>query len=288
MVTPPRGDRVVLGAHSYGKTGVRVAKVERDGATHTLHDLTVRLWLEGDFSAAFLRGDNSTSLPTDTMRATAYHWAKDHPLGEAEPYVTAVLRRLLDVVPSATVAHAEVQVHGWERIVVDGQPHPHSFRGTAGVGTATVDLPRGGPARVTSGLTGLLLTKTTASAYAGFLTDDLTVLAETDDRVMSTSVEVHWDWTATPTSYASARVAAQAAMERVFATTHSEAVQQTLVALGEAVLDAVPEAGGVTLRLPNRHHVAVDLSRGGQRNDNEVFVVLDRPYGDIAATLHRA
>jgi urate oxidase len=44
--------------HSYGKDGVRLVKVVRDGDWHTVHDLTVRIWLEGDFSAAFLRGDN--------------------------------------------------------------------------------------------------------------------------------------------------------------------------------------------------------------------------------------
>lgn len=277
-----------LGAHSYGKTGVRLAKVEREGATHTFHDLTLRLWLEGDFSAAFLRGDNSTSLPTDTMRATAYHWAKDHPLGEVEVYAEAVLRRLLDVVPVATVAHAEVEVHGWERLVVDGQPHPHSFRATSGVGTATVALPRDAAALVTSGLMDLLITKTTASAYSGFLTDELTVLAETDDRILSTSVQVSWEWETPPPSYAAARAAARAALERAFATTHSDAVQQTLVLMGEAVLAAVPGVRSVSLRLPNRHHVAVDLSKAGQRNDNEVFVVLDRPHGDISATVHRS
>jgi hypothetical protein len=39
---------------------------------------------EGDFSAAYLEGDNSTSLPTDTMRSTAYVIAQDTPLDDIE------------------------------------------------------------------------------------------------------------------------------------------------------------------------------------------------------------
>jgi len=278
---------VRLAEHRYGKTGVRLAKVERDGARHTFHDLTLRLWLEGDFSAAFTRGDNATSLPTDTMRATAYALAADLPLTETETYLQAVLTRLLGVVPAATSAHGEAAVHSWERMVIDGAEHPHAFSAAVGDGTATVVLRRGTEAEVTSGLADLLVTKTTGSAYAGFLTDDLTVLPETDDRILSTSVDASWRWARPPASYAAARSTARRVVEAVFASRHSLAVQQTLYDTGEALLAALPEAASVTLRMPNRHHVPVDLAPFGRVNRNEVFVVQDRPYGVIEATVER-
>ena len=293
-----------LTEHRYGKTGVRLAKVERDGDHHVFHDLTLTLWLEGDFSAAYLRGDNSTSLPTDTMRASCYAVAADLPLGETETYLEAVLRRLLSVVPAATSAHGEARIHSWERITVESGSHPHAFRSVVGDGTAAVVVRRGAAptgvdpaevdaagvdaAEVSSGLVDLLVTKTTGSAYAGFLTDDMTVLAETDDRILSTSVDVGWRWGGgTPASYAGSRATARRVVETVFATHHSLAVQQTLYETGAALLGALPEATSVTLRMPNRHHVPVDLTPFGRANRNEVFVVLDRPFGVIEATVER-
>ena len=274
-------------SHSYGKDGVRLVKVVRNGAHHTVHDLTIRVWLEGDFSGAYLRGDNSTSIPTDTMRSTCYLVAQDTSLVDIEHYAEAVLARLLSVTPACTTANASVVEHSWTRLAPDGVDHPHAFRGAAGVATATVSLTRGEPALITSGIDELLLLKTTGSEYQGFLTDDYTVLKETDDRIMATSLAATWTWLEVPSSYAQARRQVQEAFEKVFANVYSKAVQQTLYDMAEAALAAVPAIGQVSLSLPNRHHIAVDFTPFGRSNDNEIFVVLDRPYGLIQGTVGR-
>lgn len=273
--------------HSYGKDGVRLVKVVRDGEVHTVHDLTVRIWLEGDFANAYLEGDNSTSLPTDSMRSTAYVVAQDTSLVDVERYAVAVLTRILDVVPACETANIEIVEHSWTRLAPGGSAHPHAFRGAAGVGTAKVSLTRGGSPVVESGLDELLLLKTTASEYQGFLTEDYTVLKPTDDRIMATSVAAAWTWRSEPSSYADSRRLVQDAFEQVFAEHYSKAVQQTLYEMAEAALAAVPEIGQVRLTLPNRHHVTVDLSPFGRTNANEIFVVLDRPYGLIQGTVGR-
>lgn len=277
-----------LGAHAYGKVGIRLAKVERAGDRHTFHDLTVQVRLEGDFAVAYTRGDNSTSLPTDTMRSTVYVLAADLPLTETERYLEALADRLLSVVPAATAAHTEAVVHGWDRLAVPGEPdgHPHSFRRGTADATAAVTAGRDGPADVRSGLSGLTLAKTTGSGFAGFRTDEFTVLAETDDRILATAVEAEWAWLRPPGSYAAARPVVQAAIETVFATQYSPSVQSTLYAAGEAVLAAVPEIATVTLRLPNRHHIPVDLTPFGRAGG--VYTVPDRPYGLIEGTVVRS
>ena len=43
----------------------------------------------------------------------------------------------------------------------------------------------------------------------------------------------------------------------------------------------------VRFSLPNKHHFLVDLEPFGLRNDNEVYVAADRPYGLIEATVLR-
>ena len=49
-------------------------------------------------------------------------------------------------------------------------------------------------------------------------------------------------------------------------------VQQTLYAMGEAALAACADATEITLTLPNRHHLLVDLAPFGLTNENEIFV----------------
>ena len=276
-----------LESHAYGKVGIRLAKVERSGDWHTFHDLTIQIRMRGDFAGAYTDGDNSTTIPTDTMRATAYALAADESLAETERYLERLGRRLLSVTPAANTVTARALVHAWERLRVHGAQHPHSFRESGPDATAEVQVDRDGPAAVTSGLAGLTLAKTTGSGFSGFLTDDLTVLAETDDRILATAIEAEWTWLRPPKSYVDVRGSTQRAIEEVFATQFSPAVQRTLYAAGEAVLSAVPEIAGVTLRMPNRHHVAVDLTPFGRANSNEVFTVPDRPYGLIEGTVTR-
>jgi urate oxidase len=72
-----------------------------------------------------------------------------------------------------------------------------------------------------------------------------------------------------------------------FATKHSLSLQQTLFAMGEAVLEAREEIAEVRLAMPNKHHFVVDLEPFGLNNENEVFFASDRPYGLIEGTVAR-
>src|SRR6476660_2662387 len=58
--------------NSYGKSRVRLMKVERHGDHHELQNLNIKIALEGDFDEVHTRGDNSNCLPTDTMKNTVY------------------------------------------------------------------------------------------------------------------------------------------------------------------------------------------------------------------------
>ena len=58
--------------------------------------------------------------------------------------------------------------------------------------------------------------------------------------------------------------------------------------MAEAALAASADATEVTLTLPNRHHLLVNLKPFGLDNPNDVFVATDEPYGLIEATVSRA
>ena len=64
-------------------------------------------------------------------------------------------------------------------------------------------------------------------------------------------------------------------------------MQHTLHAMGEAVLERVSEISTISLVMPNKHHLPIDLTRFGLENRNEIFVATDEPHGLIEATITR-
>ena len=67
------------------------------------------------------------------------------------------------------------------------------------------------------------------------------------------------------------------ALLRAFAEHDSESVQHTLYAMGQAVLDSVDVVASITLVMPNKHHLPVDLTPFGLENRNEIFVATEEP-----------
>ena len=74
---------------------------------------------------------------------------------------------------------------------------------------------------------------------------------------------------------------------RVFASTYSHSVQDSLYRMGEAALAAAPDVREITLRMPNVHYLPIDLSPFGQDASGEVFLPTDEPSGQIEVTLRR-
>ncbi|MET7305059.1 factor-independent urate hydroxylase [Embleya sp. NPDC005575] len=282
---------IVLGPNRYGKAEVRLVRVTRTTATeHELCDLDVSVSLSGDLADTHLRGDNAHVIPTDTMRAVVYAFAQDEPLPAMEAFGLRLARHFVDAYDPIDTARVRVLEYPWIRIPGTHGPHPHAWTRAAGSRYAGV---LHGPAgiEVCSGLADVTVLKSTGSEFHDFLTDRYTTLAPTRDRVLATSVQACWrhrrddegasrDWDA---SFGATRDT----LLRTFAETHSLSLQQTLYAMGEAVLTEREDLVEVRLELPNKHHVPVDLGPFGQHNAGEVYQVTDRPYGLIEGTVLR-
>jgi urate oxidase len=80
----------------------------------------------------------------------------------------------------------------------------------------------------------------------------------------------------------------RSALVETFAGHMSRSVQHTLYAMGEAALAVCAQITEITLTMPNRHHLLVDLKPFGLDNPNEVFVATDQPFGLIEATIRRS
>ncbi len=278
---------ITLGPNQYGKAETRLVTVRRDGETHHLTDLNVSIALRGDMTASHLTGDNGQVVPTDTQKNTVFAFARERPVGEIEDFALRLGRHFTSSFDQITSARVLIDQYAWERIDVDGQPHPHSFRRASDETRTTAVTVAGDQAWVVSGLTGLVVLKSTGSEFHGYPKDRYTTLPETSDRVLATAVTARWRYQRLDVDWTLAFDSVRAALLGAFATTHSLALQQTLYAMGEAVLAGHPEIAEVRLSLPNKHHFVVDLSAFGLDNPNEVFHAADRPYGLIEGTVLR-
>lgn len=266
-------------------------RIYRESPRHEIHDVNVSTALRGDFSAAHLTGDQSNVLPTDTQKQTAYSFAKEKGLVSIEAYGLELARHFVDDVAPVDAARIELEEYAWERVLVDGAEHDHTWvRKGQEVRTASVTVEGTGDARrtwITGGLKDLVILKSTGSEFHGFLEDEYTLLQPTTDRVMATSLVATWRFTTTEEDWNEVYAGVKAILVSRFAVVHSLALQQTLYEMGRAVLEAYDSIAEVRLSAPNKHHFAYDLSPFGVANDNEVFHADDRPYGLIQASVIR-
>lgn len=276
-----------LSDNAYGKSGIRLVRVERRTARHALRDWTVAVRFRGAYEAAYRDGDNRAVLPTDTMKNTVYAFAKERPFGEAEVFADALAAHFLATNAEPSSVTVEVVERPWDRLVASGGPHPHAFTPGAVRRHAVVERTRD-RAGTRAGISEMVLLKTTASGFSAFRRDRYTTLPETDDRILATAVEATWEYAAVPPGgYDAAWTAVRRALEEAFCDHFSRSVQETIWVLGNAALAACAAASWIHLRLPNLHHLPVDLSPFGLDGRGEVFVATSAPYGLIEGTIRR-
>lgn len=279
---------IELAENRYGKSRVRLMKVTRYAHGNDLREWNVQVLLKGDFDSAHVEGDNSKILPTDTMKNTVYSVARSSSATTMEEYARELVDFLLHRNPQVSSAEVTIESILWKRLIVDGKPHPDSFmRGSNEVQTTRVERAQNGPFTVDSGLNNLIILKTAKSAFAGYIKDSLTTLKETYDRLFGTALRAEWVYNTQALDYDAVRSTIRETMLTVFAAHDSKSVQQTLYAMAQAALEAVPQIDEIELTMPNKHCLLVDLSPFGQDNPNEIFVPTDEPHGTIEARVRR-
>ena len=279
---------VTIGENRYGKSRVRMIKVDRQGAQHRVFEWSVEVWLKGDFKDCFENGDNSAILPTDTMKNTVYSVGRDSKAQTMEGFAMELVRHFIDTQPQVDEAGAKITGTRWNPITAGGTVHGDAFvQSGSATDTTQVTLRRGGEASVASGVTNLVILKTAKSAFAGYLKDRLTTLKETGDRLLGTSATAEWKFATAHCDCAATRSRIVDSLLNAFARHDSLSVQQTLYAMGQAALAAAPEVSEIFLSMPNKHCNLVDLSAFGQDNPNCIFVPTDEPHGSIEAWVRR-
>ncbi len=272
----------------YGKAQVRLLRVHRQADRHEVREVRIRAMLEGDFTAAYATADNAQVIATDSMKNLVQVLALEHLRADNEPFAMAIAQTFLDRYAHVSQVEVELEETAWQRMDIDGQPHPHSFLpGDGSRPWCKATLTRASR-DIRSGIRNLRIMKTTESGFRDFWQDEYTTLPETADRILCTRMQAIWNHVETPASYPAVAAAVRSAVLRIFAATYSMSVQDSLYRMGEAVLAAVPEIGEISLAMPNIHYHPIDLAAFGQDATHQLFLPTDEPHGDIEATLRRA
>jgi urate oxidase len=262
--------------------------VVRTGPTHTLYEFAVQVTLSGDFEAVYTRGDNSPCIPTDTMKNTVYALSHAREFHSPEEFARILASHFVDQFSQVQWAEVSIAQTLWSRISAGGRPHEHAFaREDSAERTGRVRCRRGADTEVSGGLRGLEVIKTTRSGFEGFLVDPYTTLKGTPDRILATSIDATWSLPSVTVNYNRVFETARRVIPEAFATHDSRSVQQTLYAMGEALLSHAPEISSVSFSLPNRHRIPVDLAPFGMSNANEIFVATREPFGVITGSVAR-
>ena len=277
----------LLGANQYGKAEVRLVRVTRDTDRHEVEDLSVTSQLRGDFEAAHTVGDNTHVVTTDTQKNTVYAFAREHGVGSPERFLLTLGRHFVDGFDWVTGGRWHAEQYTWSRI----GDHDHAFvRSGQETRTCVVQI-EVGATYVVSGLTDCVVAKTTGSEFTGFPRDRYTTLAETTDRILATSVTAWWRYAPSgpldDLDFNALYDGIRSTLLATFADLHSLALQQTLFALGTAVIEGFPDVAECRFSMPNKHHFLVDLEPFGLSNPGEVFYAADRPYGLIEGAVLR-
>ena len=271
---------IVLGGNQYGKAETHVVRISRSGDRHEVQDLNVSVALAGDFADTHITGDNSKVVPTDTQKNTVFAFAR-YGIGEIEDFGIRLARHFVNEFASVYRARVDIEEQPWQRIHDQAFMQAGSEKRLATV-TSTDD-----GVWVVAGIGDLVLMKSGGSEFHGYIRDRFTTLPETTDRILATAVQARWRYAGTDVDWKTSFDQVRRLLLDAFANHHSLSLQQTLYAMGEAVLETRPEVAEIRMTMPNKHHFVVDMTPFGMANENEVFYAADRPYGLIEGTLTR-
>jgi urate oxidase len=251
----------------------------------------VNVMIESDMAHAFKEGTNTNMTATDTCKNTVYYVAKQcSSVCSMEEYAIALGRHFCKTYPLVTKTKISVKQKPWTRVEMGGKPHNHGYA-LSGTETRTcyVEVEEGGKVDVTGGVMNMSVLKTTQSGYEGYLKDKYTMLKETKERMMATTITSTWKYSG-PCDYDAAFEGVKAAIFEGFygpadKGVYSPSVQFTLFEMGKLALAKVKEVESIFFNLPNLHFLPCPVV--ASKFEDDVYIATSEPHGNIEATITR-
>jgi len=297
------GEMFKIVESAYGKTGVKMLHVSKQGAEHTIRELEVVTLLTLNNHKDYETGDNSDIIATDSQKNTVFVLAKQFGVSTPEEFGLLLATHFISKYPWVVKAKIQIQAHPWQRIQDrNGREHKHAFVSTPDmVRVAEVVMDRGSRPVVSSGIRNLRVLKTTQSAFVNFVDDEFRTLPDAKDRLFSTIVTADW-------TYNNVR---QLDFDKAFATVRdtvldvfagpadtgifSPSVQNSQYLTQKQILEKIPQVEEVSIEMPNVHYFGFDFSKfkrlpgltGTNSGSGEVYNPVDKPSGHIMSTMSR-
>ena len=271
----------------YGKGDVTVYRLNRDGVTpeskSPVFCANVKMLIYGDaFWPTYTTGDNTGLVATDSMKNFIQRETLNFAGYDLESLCHFLADKFLNKYPQTD----GVQVSA-EAIPYRSTPGGNVAFEPAGTerATASVELRRGESVEVKSGLKGFRLLRLGGSAFAGFVRDEYTTLAEIKNRPLQMWLDLDWTYTSAAAAYNDGAVTAsvQRMTHELFQGFESGSIQQIIYQLGTRILAELPELAEVNLEANNRTWDTVAESG----DVLGVYTEPRPPYGCLGLSLRR-
>eukprot|EP00088_Acartia_fossae_P052184 TRINITY_DN5880_c0_g1_i13.p1 TRINITY_DN5880_c0_g1~~TRINITY_DN5880_c0_g1_i13.p1 ORF type:complete len:303 (-),score=65.14 TRINITY_DN5880_c0_g1_i13:87-995(-) len=295
-------ERFAIVEKEYGKSGVKMLYVSQKGDKYTIKELEVETSLTLNSEKDYRKGDNRDIIATDSQKNTVYILAKQFGVECVEEFGMRLANHFINKYPWVMKARISITQHPWNRVLDDkGLQHNHAFVSTpTSTRVAQVILERGSTPKVSAGIRGLTVIKTTQSAFVDFVRDEYRSLPDMEDRIFSTIVTADWNYNDVSeyVDFCAIYSRVKNTILDVFAGPadkgiYSPSVQQTQFLTQKKILLANPEIEDVKMSMPNRHYFPVDFSKfpiPGITGEGagQVLLPVDKPSGMITSRLARS
>src|SRR5215510_10811091 len=107
--------------NSYGKSRVRLTKIVRQGDHHNIKEFNINIQVQGEFDRAFLSGDNSQIVATDSMKNTVYVLAAKNEFESIEKFARILAEHFIRTYKHISGVTTEIEEDLWQRVLLDGK-----------------------------------------------------------------------------------------------------------------------------------------------------------------------
>jgi urate oxidase len=271
------------------------------GRPNTLFALEVDVEVFGNnFLPAYLVGDNSSVVATDSMKNFILRQTLDYTGSTLEGLLEMLGQRFLETYSQMERLQLRLRELPFQPAALPASAGPGSresavlfSRSRSDYTTASMDFERAGQEVIVTshrcGRVGMELFKVTGSAFTHFVRDEYTTLAERVDRPLFIFLDVYWTY-ADVASLLSPDHAAYVPAEQVrdfvqfvFDEFVSESIQHLVYEIGRRLLERFPQLASVSFDAQNHTRDLVVASE----DDERVKVYTDpfNAYGGIKLTL---
>jgi urate oxidase len=257
---------------SYGKLRVPVHRIAGDDVFAC--EVSVEV-LGENFAPAYTEGDNSNVVATDTMKNFILREAAAYGGTALEGFLADVGRRMIETYPVMEAVRISGRELRFDRLT--GKVFSRSYDDH---GVASVEVRPDGIGAVRGGRHGLMLLKTSGSAFTRFARDEYTTLPERGDRPLFIRLDADWRYAAGAEPVPSLEIRDHFA--RTFDDFVSESIQHLVHEMGTRLL--ADHAGIEELAFTAENHTRDPV---GEQDGRKVYTDPFPAQGLITLTLTR-